>query len=186
MSPKDPITIQIHGPGHKPVTFKTLAPRQAGKSNANLLAKEIKDAIYFLSKNAIKPKNGVYAMDSVLGGQDRGLCQGCGKARSFKLCVTCQKPVCEFCQMMSFHKVEHPAYQVMDPEITLWWIVCRDCWLKEFWRLILIRAIEGVLDKRVMEEIGAWTKKAEKEAREFQVAQEAMSRLEKIYPYLRG
>jgi len=184
--PKEPYTIQIHGPGHKPVTLKAMAPRQAGKSNANLTAKEIKDAFYLLSKNAIKPKNGVYTVDSVLGGQDHGLCQGCGKARAFKTCVSCQKPICEFCQMMSFHKVEHPAYQVMDPEIILWWIVCEECWLKEFWRIILIKTMEEVLDKRVMDEIGAWTKKAEKEAKQDQIAREALARLEKIYPYLRG
>lgn len=187
MSPKKPYTIQIQGPGHKPVTFQAMAPRQAGKAQAALTSKQVQDAIKLLAKNAIKPKNGVYDMASLTGGQkDHGLCQGCGKARAFKVCVTCQIPVCEFCQMYSFHRVEHPAFQVMDPEIMLWWIVCRDCWLKEFWRLILIRTMEEVLDKRVMDEIAAWTKKAEKEARQDQVAREALARLEKLYPYLRG
>lgn len=186
--PKDPVTfqVQVHGPGHKPVTFKAMAPRMAGKSQAALTSKEIQDAVKMLEKHAIKPKDGVYSLDDLLGHKDHGLCQGCGKARADKLCVSCQKPVCQFCQMKSFHKVSHMAFQVMDPEIMLWWIVCRDCWLKEFWRIILIKAMNAVLDKRVMEEIAAWTKKAEKEARQDQIAREALARLEKIYPYLRG
>jgi len=168
----------------QPVKLKFLANRGQGKTHAVLTSKEVKNAVELLAKNAIKPKNGSYDMSQILN-KDHGLCQGCGTARAVHLCYHCGLPVCPFCEMRSFILVDVPGIPKDLKGLEFWWMICRDCFLKEFWTLMFKRVMVEILDVKVLGEVKAHKKKLEKEEQAERVAMEATARLKKIYPYLR-